>query len=367
MKFLRIHIYEEKILLVGAYLILYGLPIGAYALLPYYRTLLDIQLPYGLSPLGILIFILLYFTLVLLIVKIPPGALYRSRAYVTLVAFTKIFKSLASGTLKPDLTSVEHTSLLLFFVKFFFTPIMLKFLLQNSLHVFSFWPSLLSGEVFTASFLLGILYPFLLSLLLLVDTGYFFVGYIVESDALGNRVRSVDATALGWLSALLCYPPFNDITQLILGWHSSDFSDFGNVTLNLLTGGMALILMGFYVSASYALGWKASNLTNRGVVSSGVYAVVRHPAYVSKNLTWWIMGMPAVLSSLTYLVPQKIGVIWIIPFDNLLLGLAPILSLMAWSGIYYIRALTEERHLSTDLEYQAYMKRVKYRFLPGIY
>ena len=41
---------------------------------------------------------------------------------------------------------------------------------------------------------------------------------------------------------------------------------------------------GAYALASIALNFKSSNLTNRGIVARGPYAIVRHPAYITKNL-----------------------------------------------------------------------------------
>jgi protein-S-isoprenylcysteine O-methyltransferase Ste14 len=38
-----------------------------------------------------------------------------------------------------------------------------------------------------------------------------------------------------------------------------------------------------------------------------------------------------------------------------------------WSFIYFLRAVTEERHLSSDPDYLAYCKRVPYRFIPGVF
>jgi len=41
--------------------------------------------------------------------------------------------------------------------------------------------------------------------------------------------------------------------------------------------------------------------------------------------------------------------------------------MLAWSAVYFVRAWTEERHLLADPEYQAYVQKVRYRFIPGIY
>lgn len=47
-------------------------------------------------------------------------------------------------------------------------------------------------------------------------------------------------------------------------------------------------------------------------------------------------------------------------------GLLAIVSLAAWTFIYFLRALTEERHLLKDQDYVEYVKKVKYMFVPGV-
>ena len=46
--------------------------------------------------------------------------------------------------------------------------------------------------------------------------------------------------------------------------------------------------------------------------------------------------------------------------------LVQVLGLVVLTGMYYMRAITEERHLRRDPEYRAYMKKVPYRFIPGV-
>jgi protein-S-isoprenylcysteine O-methyltransferase Ste14 len=48
-------------------------------------------------------------------------------------------------------------------------------------------------------------------------------------------------------------------------------------------------------------------------------------------------------------------------------GFIAIISLALWTIIYFLRALTEEKHLNQDLEYVEYTKKVKYMFIPGIF
>jgi protein-S-isoprenylcysteine O-methyltransferase Ste14 len=115
---------------------------------------------------------------------------------------------------------------------------------------------------------------------------------------------------------------------------------------------LLLLLMAIYASSSVALGWRASNLTHRGIVDRGPYAVVRHPAYICKNMAWWLGSFPIIGEAFS---------------KSAIAGLWSILSIFAWSMLYFLRAVTEEDHLrKVDGEYAAYAARVKYRFIPGI-
>jgi protein-S-isoprenylcysteine O-methyltransferase Ste14 len=194
---------------------------------------------------------------------------------------------------------------------------------------------------------------FLLQLILFVDVAIFTVGYLVETRRLGNQIRSVDPTWLGWAAALLCYPPFNTFTAMILGAQHSDFPQFESATAHLALNALLLALMAVYASASVALGLKASNLTHRGIVARGPYAIVRHPAYTCKSMAWWIGSAPLV---------------WLAFDRGLGDGLLALSSVAGWTLLYVLRALTEEDHLRrVDGEYAAYAERVRYRFLPGLF
>lgn len=81
---------------------------------------------------------------------------------------------------------------------------------------------------------------------------------------------------------------------------------------------------------------------NRGVVCTGVYRYVRHPIYLGYLVTHvgFVTAYPA---------------IW-----NLAMLLAADVALM-------LRAICEERTLALDPAYRAYMARVRWRILPGIF
>ena len=103
-----------------------------------------------------------------------------------------------------------------------------------------------------------------------------------------------------------------------------------------------------------ALGFKASNLTNRGIVSHGPYSCVRHPAYIAKNLAWWIGALPDSLCRV---------------FERQRAASPAIRCWPCAAGptIYALRAITEERHLLLlDNGYAQYMQRVKWRFIPRV-
>ena len=40
------------------------------------------------------------------------------------------------------------------------------------------------------------------------------------------------------------------------------------------------------------IGPRFSNLTHRGILTHGPYAWSKHPAYLSKNLFWWLSSLP---------------------------------------------------------------------------
>jgi hypothetical protein len=63
--------------------------------------------------------------------------------------------------------------------------------------------------------------------------------------------------------ALVCYPPFNESTEKIFGWYSETLPAFSNTYLHIILNTLILISFAVYVRASIALGFKASNLTNR--------------------------------------------------------------------------------------------------------
>ena len=258
--------------------------------------------------------------------------------------------------LRSGLSPAAKQAGLALMLKFFFAPLMINWCLihvgdmaNSVVQVYDGMREGVTGrQLFDSS-----LFWACFQLILFVDTLLFTLGYIVEVPALGNRIRSVDPTFFGWFICLACYPPFNDLTGRYLQWQSSDFPHFDNTAIHFIANITLLASLAIYSWASIALGFKASNLTNRGIVSSGPYALVRHPAYAAKNLAWWIGALPNL-----YLVFAG---------GNARAAGYALLSLCGWTVIYALRAITEERHLLlAGNGYAEYMERVKWRFIPGV-
>ena len=241
-------------------------------------------------------------------------------------------------------------------LKFFFAPLMINWCLGHAgdlaaslIHLFDQVREGASGRMLFDSTLFWASFQ----LILFIDTLLFTLGYLIELPALRNRIRSVDPTFLGWFICLTCYPPFNDFTMRWLPWQSSDFPFFGNDAIHFGVNITLLTALAIFSWSSIALGFKASNLTNRGIVTHGPYAFVRHPAYAAKNLAWWLGALP--------------GLIMTMQMGNLRGLIFSLFALAAWTSIYALRAITEERHLLMGRNgYAEYMTKVKWRFIPGV-
>lgn len=173
-----------------------------------------------------------------------------------------------------------------------------------------------------------------------IDVALVSMTYLMSLKLNDTHIRSTEPTAFGWLAALVCYEPFWSLigAQYIAydkgpGW-GSWFS--GTPWLFALWGSMILVLVIVYVWATIAFGGRFSNLTHRGIITNGPYRYSKHPAYLAKNLSWWLIAMPFMVG---VSLPQTVR-------SCLLLGML--------NGIYYLRAKTEERHLSLDPVYREY-------------
>ena len=188
-------------------------------------------------------------------------------------------------------------------------------------------------------------FDFLYDLAFFVDVGLVSMGYLLSLRLTDTHLRSAEPTMLGWVVALVCYEPFWSLIGRQYLAYDGDYKWgawlWNTPTLYSIWGSAILLLVGIYVWATISFGARFSNLTHRGIITNGPYAWTKHPAYVAKNLSWWLISIPFVVhgaadETLRHCV--------------LLLGL---------NGIYLLRAKTEERHLSRDPDYVAYAQWIK--------
>ena len=107
----------------------------------------------------------------------------------------------------------------------------------------------------------------------------------------------------------------------------------------LLSGAGLSVVIGGKLSLGRSFGLSPAN---RGIVSTGLYRLVRHPIYLGYLIT-------------------HIGFVVAYPADwNLAVLAAADVALL-------LRAICEERTLAQDDAYRAYMTRVRWRILPGVF
>jgi len=220
-------------------------------------------------------------------------------------------------------------------IKAFYLPIFVVYTLNQINGVLTFELARLHGAGGHMA-----LYHFSSDLIYALDVLYATVGYVLSFRVIDTHLRSAEPTLLGWVVALECYTPFwgSLFSRLYLHYEGIGFETWlsGHLALQWVWAGAILALEGIYLFATFAFGVRFSNLTHRGILTGGPYRFTKHPAYVAKNLSWWLITLP--------FIPNH-GWVDAIKWS---LGLAGV------SFIYYMRARTEERHLSRDPTYVQY-------------
>lgn len=207
-----------------------------------------------------------------------------------------------------------------------------------------------AGPEFTLA-LLPLLMAIAICFICTFDSGLATLGYLTASRLLGNEFRSVDKTISGWFVTLVCYHPFclldrfaqpvfsytwprEWIQQCPLAWCAAS--------------SLILVLMLLYAWCNISFGLAFSNLTNRGIICSGPFRIVRHPTYALKLVTWWICTVPLCLN------------------QDMVTAVVLALGMVVVTLVFYLRAITEENHLLCDQTYRDYCKLVRWRFIPGL-
>lgn len=240
------------------------------------------------------------------------------------------------GETRPDSAQLTQHALG-WLVKFFFLPLMTVYMSRTTGYLGSINVDQI-GAGFTA------FYDFAWEIIFAVDLIVVTAGYLLALRLLDSHIRSTEPTVKGWLVAIICYQPFwSAISVGYLAYNKDNYNWgtwlAGNEFMTMLWGSLILLLITVYSLSSVAFGIRFSNLTHRGIITTGPYRYSKHPAYLSKNLSWWFISIPFISTTGDWQLVVQSCV--------MLLGL---------NGIYYLRAKTEEEHLARDPVYRSYQQ-----------
>lgn len=216
-------------------------------------------------------------------------------------------------------------------VKGFFLPLMFCYLCQDMTKLLGYAGTPSGTKPYYDAALVAMYFA---------DVALVCVGYLATLRITDTHIRSTEPTMLGWVVALACYQPFWGLVsgQFLAYRTGYDWEHWllPSSPVYAIWGALILLLTGVYLWATLSFAARFSNLTHRGIITNGPYRFSRHPAYVAKNLSWWLIAVPFLAE----------GGWW----D----GLLRCLMLLGVNLLYWLRARTEERHLSADPVYVQY-------------
>lgn len=232
--------------------------------------------------------------------------------------------------------AVVWQHLLGWLVKAFFLPLMLVYF-SGTCKFFVDYPVENIFQSFRS------FYDFAWELIFGIDLAIVCVGYMMTLKVFDSHIRSTEPTLGGWLCAIICYQPFWSLISAGYLAYNKDNYSWGawlgqHDVAYVIWGSMILVLISIYSLSSVAFGLRFSNLTHRGILTNGPYRYSKHPAYISKNLSWWLIAIPFITNT-----------------NDSIEALRNMSLLCGLNLIYYARARTEERHLSKDPVYRQYM------------
>lgn len=255
------------------------------------------------------------------------------------------FGRLLLGHLKDKSFQKIRNHLLGWSIKAFYLPIMVSgyFYTCNYLST--------SLEKVNSLYFLDIL-PLLFTIILFIDLQVAVLGYVCTFRILDAHIRSCNPIFFGWIVTLICYYPFwGLIYPNLVSYNNGENWNFWFAQNPFLLNLWGLMLLGAkctWLWANMTFGLRFSNLTHRGILTTGPFRYTKHPSYLSKNIFYW-------LSSLPFLSSKSL--------DEAIINSLALLSI---NFIYYCRAKAEERHLMEDPQYVCYNEWIKKNGIIGM-
>ena len=221
-------------------------------------------------------------------------------------------------------------------IKGYFLPLMFCYLVYDwsFLQTRSLWESTSFAEA----------YRYLYRFAFFLDLTIVVIGYATATRLLISQIRWTEATVSGWLVCIICYAPFWQLLSRNYFNYVEEGFAWGNwlwdyPVLYVLWGSTILFFLAIYCLTAARMGIRFSNLTYRGLACDFPYNISKHPSYISKNITWWLISIPFIAVDF-----------WT--------GIANCTALLGVNGIYYFRAWHEERCLSQAPSYRAYKSHI---------
>jgi protein-S-isoprenylcysteine O-methyltransferase Ste14 len=160
----------------------------------------------------------------------------------------------------------------------------------------------------------------------------------------GKKIRALDFTVGGWIVNAVCYGP-------LLGWvfwgvvpsYVGQDPIFTGSSFSCINLCVELLLNTLYTLSVWNLGTMFGVMTDKGVKTSGVYSVVRHPSYTLESLMFVALEMKGLSGPVQWF------------------------SAAMFIMIYLIRSQREDDFMSaSNPRYIAYKQDTPSKFLPGL-
>lgn len=173
-----------------------------------------------------------------------------------------------------------------------------------------------------------------------LDLAFVAIGYALMLRLLDTHLRSANPHMYGWVFTLMLYQPFWSImSKRFFSYGDGDtwLDHMEGVPVLLGIWGVLIILSKLgWAWSNMSFGLRFSNLTHRGIITNGPYRFTKHPSYLFKNISWWLLSVPFLSS------------------DGPIEAAQHALALLGVNLLYVVRARAEEQHLSEDPDYVRY-------------
>lgn len=227
---------------------------------------------------------------------------------------------------------IAHT--LNWLIKGFFLPLMFVYF-SNSVAYLTSTPMAVAAESYPR------FVGYVSRVSLGIDLAFVSIGYVMTTRLTDSHIRSPNPLFWGWVVTLIMYYPFfNTIGRRYLdykdehNWLDMFGADWGAMVL--VWGAAIMVAKIGWVWANMSFGLRFSNLTHRGIITNGPYRWTRHPSYIFKNISWWLLSVPFFSTE----SPE--------------VALRHCILLVMINLVYFLRAKAEEAHLSEDPVYVEY-------------